>query len=187
MFPHLITQIKCDHRYIGSVSHFSWMTDGVEIKLRLCFQRHTGQSSIPKARGAGGENRNLYILMVIKSWLIKHCQKTVFLNFNITVFSFFFLIFLCGTTKKFNGFTTRFLYNKVCILLSFVSLLCSCLKPSELNKKKTYEWNTSFVVAVNETGTDSMPCCMFTSRGAGGREGRGEKKCMALGRPMLPE
>lgn len=75
--------------------------------------------------------------MVIKSWLIKHLPKMVFLNFNITVFSyFFFLLFLSGTTKKFNDFTTRFLYNKVCILLSFVSLLCSCLKIEWISNQK---------------------------------------------------
>lgn len=76
--------------------------------------------------------------MIIKSWLIKHLPKMVFLNFNITVFSplFFFPFFLSGTTKKFNDFTTRFLYNKVCILLSFVSLLCSCLKIEWISNQK---------------------------------------------------
>lgn len=75
--------------------------------------------------------------MVIKSWLIKHLpMQMVFLNFNIAVFSSFFFLFLSGTTKKFNDFTTRFLYNKVCIRLSFVSLLCSCLKIEWISNQK---------------------------------------------------
>lgn len=53
----------------------------------------------------------------------------VFLNFNIAVFSSFFLFFL-NVAQQRNSMTLQhdFLYNKVCILLSFVSLLCSCLK-----------------------------------------------------------
>lgn len=38
--------------------------------------------------------------MVIKSWLIKHLPKMGFLNFNITVFSYFFFTFFEWHNKE---------------------------------------------------------------------------------------
>lgn len=80
MFQHQITQIKCDQRYIGSVSYFSSMVERVKQLLMFPATCKTRLNFI-----SGKKNRNLYI----KSLQIKHCQKGI-LSFNITIF---FLLF----------------------------------------------------------------------------------------------
>lgn len=73
----------------------------------------------------------------------------------------------------FNGFTTRFLHNKVCILLSFVSLLCSCLKPSELNfKKKRTNGTLFFLSSLMKQGRNRCLAVCLPRGGRAGERGR---------------